>query len=280
METINEAFATIDTAMLLAWTWQLFAAALIFVIGRWIARMITGSLKRMMSSRGLDIMLVTFLGAILYSVLLIAVVIAALSQLGIQTTPLIAVLGAAGLAIGLALQNSLGNFAAGVMLVLFRPFTKGNFIDAGGTMGTVKEVGIFSTILDTPDNRRIIVPNAQITGGTITNFSAYDTRRIDMIIGVDYSDDLRVARKAIEKVIAEHEKILKEPEPAILLMDLADSSVNFAVRPWVNSDDYWVVRGELMEQIKGALEASGCSIPFPQRDVHVVSSPDNEKQAA
>ncbi|MDT8409512.1 MAG: mechanosensitive ion channel [Wenzhouxiangellaceae bacterium] len=269
MDSIVDYLNDLDGATLMAWAWQLFAALLIFVIGRWIAKFATGALKRMMSGRGLDEMLVNFLGAIVYAVLLLAVIIAAIGQLGVQTTPLIAVLGAAGLAVGLALQNSLGNFASGVMLIFFRPFTKGHFIDAGGTMGTVREVGIFNTILDTPDNRRIIVPNGQITSDAITNFSAYETRRIDMIIGVDYGDDLKAARKAIEKVIAGHEKVLDEPESVIMLMELADSSVNFAVRPWVQSSDYWVVRGELMEQIKSELEATGCSIPFPQRDVHL-----------
>jgi small conductance mechanosensitive channel len=155
------------------------------------------------------------------------------------------------------------------MLVLFRPFTKGDFVEAGGTSGTVLEVGIFNTVLNTPDNRRIIVPNGQITGDTITNFSAYDTRRIDLIIGVGYGDDLKVARDTIEKTITAHEKVLDDPAPAILLMELGDSSVNFAVRPWVKASDYWVVRSELLESIKVKLEAAGCEIPFPQRDVHL-----------
>jgi small conductance mechanosensitive channel len=222
-----------------------------------------------MTRRGLDEMLVGFLGAILYSILLVAVIIAAVGQLGIQTTPLVAVLGAAGLAIGLALQNSLGNFASGVMLVLFRPFTKGDYVEAGGTSGTVDEVGIFTTVLNTPDNRRVIVPNGQITNDTITNYSAHSTRRIDLIIGVGYGDDLKVARETLEQTLRSHDKVLDEPEPIVWVMDLADSSVNVAVRPWVQAADYWQVRNELLEQIKVALEKAGCSIPFPQRDVHV-----------
>jgi len=269
MEAIQEYLKNIDPATLMAWGWKVLAALLIFVIGRWVARMVVRGVRKVMDRRGLDPMLVSFLGAILNAILLVAVVIAAVGQLGIQTTPLVAVLGAAGLAVGLALQGSLANFASGVMLVLFRPFSKGDFVDAGGISGTVDEVGIFNTILNTPDNRRIIVPNGQITSSTITNFSAYDTRRIDMTIGVDYGDDLKVARATIENVLKSHEKVLEEPESIVWVMDLADSSVNFAVRPWVQAADYWQVRNELLEQIKTELEAAGCSIPFPQRDVHL-----------
>lgn len=269
MDAIEEYLRNIDPATLIAWGWKVLAALLIFVIGRWIAKIVRSAVKRIMARRSLDPMLINFLGAILYALLLVAVVIAAVGQLGIQTTPLVAVLGAAGLAVGLALQNSLGNFAAGVMLIFFRPFTKGDYVEAGGTSGTVDEVGIFNTVLNTPDNRRVIVPNGQITSDTITNYSAYGTRRIDLIIGVDYGDDLKLARETIDRTIRGHDKVLEDPEPAILLMELADSSVNFAVRPWVNSPDYWVVRSELMEQIKFELEAAGCSIPFPQRDVHL-----------
>jgi small conductance mechanosensitive channel len=269
LDAITEYLNGIEIADLLAWGWKIVAALLIFVIGRWIAKAIRGVVRKTLQSRGIDPMLANFLSSILYAILLVAVVIAAVGQLGIQTTPLVAVLGAAGLAVGLALQNSLGNFASGVMLVLFRPFTKGDFVEAGGTSGTVLEVGIFNTVLNTPDNRRIIVPNGQITGDTITNFSAYDTRRIDLIIGVGYGDDLKVARDTIEKTITAHEKVLDDPAPAILLMELGDSSVNFAVRPWVKASDYWVVRSELLESIKVKLEAAGCEIPFPQRDVHL-----------
>ena len=269
MEAIQQYIQSIDMATVFAWGWKILAALLIFVIGRWVAKLIRKSLSKLMAARGLDPMLVNFLGAILYSILLVAVVIAAVSQLGIQTTPLIAVLGAAGLAVGLALQNSLGNFAAGVMLIFFRPFTKGDYVEAGGTSGTVQEVGIFNTMLDTPDNRRVIVPNGQITSDTITNYSAHDTRRIDLIIGVGYNDDLKVARATLEKTLARHEKVLEDPKPVVWVMELADSSVNFAVRPWVAAADYWRVRNELLEELKAQLEAAGCSIPFPQRDVHL-----------
>ena len=269
MDAITEYLNNLDTATVLAWAWKALAAPLIFVIGRWVAKAVSAVLARVMRKRGIDDMLANFLSAILYAILLVAVIIAAVGQLGIQTTPLVAVLGAAGLAVGLALQNSLGNFASGVMLVLFRPFTKGDFVEAGGTSGTVDEVGIFTTVLNTPDNRRVIVPNGQITNDTITNYSAYEKRRIDLIIGVGYGDDLKLARDTIEKTITAHDKVLADPEPAILVMELADSSVNFAVRPWVLASDYWVVRSELLESIKNDLEAAGCEIPFPQRDVHL-----------
>lgn len=271
MEAITSYFENLDTAMLIAWGWKILAALLIFVIGRWVAKAVRNGVQRMMTGRGLDPMLVSFLGAILYAILLVAVIIAAIGQLGIQTTPLIAVLGAAGLAVGLALQGSLSNFASGVMLVLFRPFRKGDYVEAGGTAGTVDEVGIFNTIMTTPDNRRIIVPNGMITSDTITNYSANDTRRIDLIIGVDYGDDLKAARTAIEKVLDGHDKVFDEPAPVVWVMELADSSVNFAVRPWVAAEDYWQVRNELLEQLKAGLEAAGCTIPFPQRDVHLLN---------
>ncbi len=268
MESLQQWFANLETGQIIAVAWQVVGAILIFIIGRWVAKAVVALVRRMMTRRQLDAMLVAFLGTILYVLLLMCVVLASISYLGIAITPLIAILGGAALAIGLALQNSLSNFAAGVMLVGYRPFSKGHFVEAGGVSGTVDRVGLFNTRLVTTDNRSVIVPNGQITTSPITNYSAFDTRRCDLTIGVDYADDLKVARATIEKVITGHEKVLKDPEPAILLMDLADSSVNFAVRPWVNAADYWVVRSELLEQIKAELEAAGCSIPFPQRTVH------------
>jgi small conductance mechanosensitive channel len=177
------------------------------------------------------------------------------------------VLGAASLAIGLALQGSLANFASGVLMIIFKPFSKGNFIEAGGTAGIVEEIGIFNTTLNTPDNRRIIVPNSSITGGNITNNSANDTRRIDLVAGVSYSDDLDKVRKVLEEIIAADERILKDPEPFIGIVELADSSVNFAVRPWVNAVDWWPTRCALQEEIKKRFDKEGISIPFPQQDV-------------
>jgi len=271
MESLQQWYANIETAQIMAIAWKVVAALLIFIIGRWIARAVASLARRTLSRRQMDAMLVTFLGTILYAVLLLCVILASISYLGVSVTPLIAVLGGAALAVGLALQSSLSNFASGVMLVGYRPFTKGHFVEAGGVSGTVEKVGLFNTQLITPDNRSVIVPNGQITTSPITNYSAFDTRRCDLLIGVDYRDDLKVARDTIWKVITDHEKVLTDPEPALLVMDLADSSVNFAVRPWVKSEDYWVVRSELLETIKTELEAAGCSIPFPQRTIHHIN---------
>jgi small conductance mechanosensitive channel len=271
MESLQQWFANLETAQILAIAWKVVGALLIFVIGRWIAKAAVGLVRKTMARRQLDDMLVAFLGTMLYALLLLCVILASISYLGIAITPLIAVLGGAALAVGLALQSSLSNFASGVMLVGYQPFTRGHFVEAGGVSGTVEKVGLFNTQLITPDNRSVIVPNGQITTSPITNYSAFETRRCDLLIGVDYGDDLNVARDTIWKVITGHDKVLTDPEPAILVMDLADSSVNFAVRPWVNAADYWVVRSELLEQIKTELEAAGCSIPFPQRTVHHVN---------
>jgi len=271
MESLQQWFASLETAQILAIAWKVIGAVLIFIIGRWVSKLIVSIIGKQLTKREMDAMLVSFVGTIVYTFLLLCVVLAAISYLGIAITPLIAVLGGGAVSVNLALQSSLSNFAAGVMLVGFRPFTKGHFVEAGGVSGTVERVGLFNSELITPDNRSVIVPNSQITSSPITNYSAYDTRRVDLLIGVDYGDDLKLARDTIWKVITGHEKVLAEPEPAILVMDLADSSVNFAVRPWVRSEDYWGVRGELLERIKTELEAAGCSIPFPQRTVHHIN---------
>ncbi|WP_376696675.1 mechanosensitive ion channel family protein [Wenzhouxiangella sp. EGI_FJ10305] len=271
MESLQEWYANIETAQVMAIAWKVIGALLIFIIGRWVVKAAVGIARKTMSRRQLDAMLVTFLGTILYVVLLLCVLLASLSYLGVSVTPMIAVLGGAALAVGLALQNSLSNFASGVMLVGLRPFTKGHFVEAGGVSGTVERVALFNSYLVTPDNRSVIVPNSQITSNPITNYSAFETRRCDLLIGVDYGDNLKIARDTIWKVITGHEKVLQDPEPAILVMDLGDSSVNFAVRPWVLASDYWVVRSELLEQIKAELESAGCSIPFPQRTIHHIN---------
>jgi small conductance mechanosensitive channel len=197
------------------------------------------------------------------------IVIAAISRLGVQTASFVAVLGAAGLAVGLALQGSLANFAAGVLMIIFKPFKVGEFISAGGVTGGVEAMGIFTTVLKSPDNKKIIVPNAKITGDSITNFSANDTRRIDMVAGVSYSDDLAKVKQVLEGILSEDERILKDPAPTIGLLEMADSSINFAVRPWVKTADYWDVFFATQEKIKQRFDAEGISIPFPQRDVHL-----------
>jgi small conductance mechanosensitive channel len=223
----------------------------------------------------MDSMLTSFLGNILYSVLLLVVIIAALDQLGIQTTSLLAVLGAAGLAVALALRDSLANFSSGVMLIIFRPFKAGDWIEAAGTAGTVEEVRTFSTILRTGDNRAIIVPNSQIYSGPIVNVSAKPTRRIDLVFGIGYDDDLKQAKQLIEAAFKSDDRILEEPAPAIALAELAESSVNINARPWVKSGDYWAVRADLLENIKLSFDEHGISIPYPQQDVHIHAAGEN-----
>mgnify|MGYP000358527864 CR=1 FL=1 len=203
------------------------------------------------------------------AILLAAVILAALDKLGVPVTSLLAILGAAGLAIGLALKDSLGNFAAGVMLLFFRPFKKGDFVEVAGVAGTVDEVRIFSTVLTTPDNKQIIIPNGQVGADSITNYSAKEERRVDMVFGVSYDDDLKVARKVLTELCANHPLVLDDPATNIFVLNLGDSSVDFAVRPWAKTADYWTVYGDIMEQAKVGLEAAGCSFPFPQQDVHL-----------
>jgi len=253
----------------LPWGINIAMALAIFVIGRWIARALTNLVASLMKKAGTDPILIGFVTSITNAILLLFIIIAALDQLGVDTTSFIALIGAAGLAVGLALQGSLQNFAAGVLLIIFRPFKVGNFIEAAGTAGVVEEIGVFSTRMKTGDNREIIVPNGAIYGGTITNFSARDTRRIDMVFGIGYDDDLRKARGIIESVIAADERILKDPAPLVAVGELADSSVNFNVRPWAATSDYWAVRFDLTEKIKLAFDDAGITIPYPQRDVHI-----------
>lgn len=270
-----ESFINPDTDYLnlyiIPWGINLLMALVIFVIGRWIAKGISNVIKRLMRKAEVDEILTSFIGNILYFALILVVIIASLDQLGINTASILTIFATAGLAVGLALKDSLSSFAAGVMLVIFKPFKAGDFIEAAGITGAVEKLRIFSTVLRTGDNREITVPNSQIYGGTIVNYSARDTRRIDMTFGIGYDDDIRKARALIEAAMAEDERILKDPEPVILLMELADSSINFAVRPWVNSGDYWVVRSDLMEKVKEKFDANGISIPYPQTDVHLIT---------
>ena len=255
--------------ILIPWAIQITVALAIFVIGRWIAKWLTGVVEKLMKKSRVDDMLVNFVSNMVYSVLLLVVVMAALDHLGIETTSLLAVFGAAGLAIGLALKDSLANFSSGVMIILFRPFKVGDFVEAGGASGVVEEVRMFATILRTGDNRAIIVPNGHIYGGTITNYSAKPTRRIDLVFGIGYDDDIAKAKQIINDIMKQDDRILSDPEPAVAMAELADSSVNFNVRPWVKSGDYWPVRADLLENVKLAFDANGISIPYPQQDVHM-----------
>jgi small conductance mechanosensitive channel len=248
---------------------NLVIAAFIFLVGKWIANAVQNTLEKLLRKRKVDEVLVDFLGNIVFAMVIIVAVVAAFDTLGIPATSFMAIIGAAGLAIGLALKDSLSNFASGVMLVLFRPFTKGDFIEAGGVTGTVDEIRLVSTTLTTPDNKLITVPNAMMYTSAITNYSAKDTRRLDMVFGVGYDDDLKVAASVLNKICNDHPDVLSEPETNIFISNLGDSSVDFSVRPWVNAADYWAVRADILETAKTELEAAGCSIPYPQTDVHL-----------
>lgn len=254
---------------LLPWGIHLALALAILILGRALIRPIVALVTRLLQRSGLDAMLTAFVGSIAHALLLLIVIIAALDRLGVNTTSLVALIGAAGLAVGLALQGSLQNLAAGVMLVVFRPFKVGDYIEAAGAAGTVETIGIFTTTLRTPDNRDIVVPNGQMYSGTITNNSARDTRRIDLVFGIGYDDDLDRAKAVLQDILEADARILKEPTPLIAVAELADSSVNLAVRPWVKAADYGAVRFDLMEQVKRAFDAQGISIPYPQTEVHL-----------
>jgi small conductance mechanosensitive channel len=253
----------------LPWTIHFLIALLIFIVGRMLARLISKMIGRLLIHTKLDIILVEFVQQLVNALLLIVVIIAALDQMGVNTTSLIAILGAAGLAIGLALQGSLQNFAAGFLLLLFRPFKAGDFIEAANTMGVVEKISIFSTIMRTGDNKEVIVPNGAIYSNNIINYSARPTRRIDLVFGIGYDDDMKKARDVIAAVLAEEERVLTDPAPVIAVSELAANSVNFVVRPWVKTDDYWPVRFALTEKIKQAFDDQGITIPYPQMDVHL-----------
>ena len=244
-------------------------ALVIFFVGKWLANTLTNVVVKLLQRLKMDDILISFVTSITKAILLLFVAIAALNQLGIDTTSLIALLGAAGLAVGLALQNSLQNFAAGVMLIVFRPFKAGDFVELAGVAGVVENIGIFSSVLRTGDNRELIIPNGAIYGGIITNYSARSTRRVDMVFGVDYGDDLREAKALLRTIILADDRVLAEPEPVIAVSELADSSVNFIVRPWVKSADYWPVLWDTTEKVKLEFDAQGLSIPFPQMDIHL-----------
>jgi len=206
---------------------------------------------------------------------MVFVFIAALGTLGVETASFAAVIAAAGLAVGFALQGSLSNFAAGVMLIIFRPFKAGDFVEAGGAMGAVEAVNIFNTIMKSPDNKKVIIPNSKITGDSIVNYSAQDTRRVDMVFGIGYDDDIRKAKSTLEQILASDERVLKDPAPTVAVSELADSSVNFVVRPWVKTADYWGVFFDITEKVKLTFDEQGISIPFPQRDIHMFQEAAN-----
>jgi len=245
------------------------SALVIFVAGWWASKFIRKLTVKLMEARNVDTMLVSFTGNLLYFALITIVIIAVLNKLGVQTTSIIAILGAAGLAIGLSLQNSLSNFAAGIMIILFRPFKVGDFVEAAGISGIVDGIQIFFTKLKTPDNKTITVPNSSITGSIITNYSAMDKRRVDLVFGISYRDDIRKAKAILQDTIDKEDRILGEPEPIVAVSALADSSVNIIMRPWVKTEDYWNVYWDLIEAVKIRFDEEGITIPFPQRDVYL-----------
>ena len=248
---------------------RVLAAAAIFVFGRWAAIIIRNFIRRVMVKSRVDETLISFVCNLSYVGLIAFVIIAALNQLGIQTASFIAVLGAAGLAVGLALQGSLSNFAAGVLMIIFHPFKVGDFIEGGGTAGTVEEIQIFTTQMKSPDNKTIIVPNAKMLGDNIINYSAKGTRRVDLTFGIGYGDDIDLARQLIRSVIDADQRVLPTPEPMIAVSQLGDSSVNLVARAWTQAADYWDVYFQTLEAVKKRFDAEGVSIPFPQRDVHL-----------
>jgi len=267
----------VDTTELLntiviPWGIKIIMALAIFYVGRMVVGIIVGIVGRTMRTQEVDEMLVRFVLSIVRWLLLLFVIIAALSQLGIQTTSLIALLAAAGLAIGLSLQSSLSNFASGIMILVFRPFSKGDFVEAGGASGTIDSITIFTTTMTTSDNKEIIIPNSAVMGGNITNYSARPTRRVDMVFGISYDDDLRQAKQLLEEIIAADDRVLADPAPRIVVGELADSSVNFLVRPWVKAEDYWGLYWDTTETVKLKFDAAGLTIPYPQMDLHMHKS--------
>jgi small conductance mechanosensitive channel len=255
-------------AMLSAYGLKILGAIALLIVGRMMAGLVRSWVRKALERSKLEPTLIPFITGMTYYALMIFVLVAVLGLFGIQTTSFIAVLGAAGLAVGLALQGTLSNFAAGVMLLVFRPFKAGDFIEAGGSAGSVITVGVFSTTLHSPDNVRIILPNSSIFGQVVKNYSANDTRRNDMVIGISYSDQIGLAIETIHKVLGADNRVLKDPEPVVAVSELGDSSVNIVVRPWCRKEDYWGLRFDLTRELKEQLEAAGCSIPFPQTDVH------------
>ena len=264
----NQLWATLQE-LAVQYGMRIIGAIAILVIGLWLSKKITKTVTKLLRKNKIDETLVRFISSLTYIALVAFVILATISEVGIETTSIVAILGAASFAIGLALQGSLSNFAAGVMLIVFHPFKVGEYIEAAGVKGTVEEIGVFVTRLLTPDNKVIYVPNSKLFGDVITNYSEREIRRVDMVFGISYTDDIDKAKKIISDVLGSHSKVLKDPEPMIVVSELADSSVNFAVRPWVKTEDYWTVFFEITETIKKRFDAEGISIPFPQTDVHL-----------
>ncbi len=254
---------------------KLVAALAVLIIGRIIIGILVGIVRKLLKRADVDDTLAKFAISMTKIGLMTFLILIFLGTLGIQTASFIVVLGAAGLAVGFALQGSLANFAAGVMLISFRPFKAGDYVEAGGISGSVEAISIFHTTLKTPDNKKVIVPNGQITSGPIINYSAHDTRRIDLVFGIGYGDDIKKAKELMETILSEDPRVLKDPAPTVAVSELGDSSVNFVCRPWVKTSDYWGALFDITEKVKLTFDQEGVSIPFPQRDVHVYQTSDN-----
>lgn len=273
MSLLDAAKEYMDPEMLTSYAVEygvaIIGAIIVFIIGKIIAKTLTGIARKVMKKAEMDKTIVKFLGNIIYGILFAFVVIAALSQLGVETASLAAIFAAAGLAIGLALQGSLSNFAAGVLIIAFRPFKVDDYVGIAGVEGKISEVSIFTTTLISSDNKVIIIPNGQITDGVITNFTNLKTRRVDMVFGIGYGDDIKKAKEVLQSIVDDNPLILKEPSADLFVSELADSSVNFKLRPWVNTENYSTVLGQVHEAVKLRFDEENISIPFPQRDVHM-----------
>ncbi|ELV8626054.1 small-conductance mechanosensitive channel MscS [Vibrio cidicii] len=264
-----ETWLTNNSDLFIQYGVNIISAIIILFIGNMIVKAVANSVAKVLESKQMDKAVVQFIHGLVRYLLFVIVLIAALGRLGVQTASVVAVIGAAGLAIGLALQGSLSNFAAGVLIVAFRPFKSGDYVEVGGVAGSVEAIQIFQTVLKTPDNKMVVVPNSSVIGGPITNYSRHETRRVDMVIGVSYKSDLKKTKQVLRETLEKDPRILKDPDITIGVHALADSSVNFVVRPWVKTSDYWPVYFDNMQAIKEALDANGIEIPFPQMDVHL-----------
>ena len=270
---VESAIASAKEFALAYWP-NVLGALLILILGFMAAKIVRGTVGKVMRRAKVDETLISFMTNLVYMGALAFVFIMALGELGVDTTSFAAIIAAAGLAIGFALQGSLGNFAAGAMIIMLRPFKVGDYVEAGGTAGVVEDISVFATTLKTPDNKVVIIPNGSVTGGNIVNYSTKPTRRVDMTMGIGYDDDIKKAKELFEKICKDHPKVLADPAPQVAVSELADSSVNFVVRPWCNSADYWTVMFEVTEQMKLECDKAGISIPFPQRDLHIIKGDD------
>lgn len=272
MESLFGENAELIHQYIIPWGIKIIAAILIYVIGRWIAKFVVKSVVKIMERSNVDESLRKFAGSIINAVLTIFILIAAIEQLGVDTTSIMAIFAAAGLAVGLALKDSLSNFSSGVMLIVFKPFKLGDLVTAGGSTGVVENIQIFNTIMRTGDNQEIIIPNSHIYGGSIINMSKRDTRRVDLVIGIGYDDNIAKAKQLIDEIVSNNALILTDPAPTVMVLELGESSIDLAVRPWVNTGDYWGVRADLLQTIKETFDENGISIPYPQRDIHMINS--------